>query len=1171
MVDPNPLVNDIFLSYSRDDQQTARLFANAFEASGLRVWWDTTLRAGEAYDEVTEAALRSARAVVVLWSPRAVSSRWVRAEATIALRNKTLVPCAIEACERPIMFELTQTADLHHWAGARDDPRWLAFLGDVTRRVGADVTRRAGADATHSIGDAVAGRTEASAAPPKPAPKPTPKPARSNQSERRQLTFLSCRIDEPAGSAAERDPEDWHALIQTVAPPLSAILAGLDGNPAWKSNQVDAVFGYPVAHEDAAERAVCAGLAIIAKVASLAAASAAGPAAAFHARVGIHTATALVGRGSDGGIEVFGDGAGVALRVLEATPPGSVAFTGDVAELVAGRFEQQRLADCTAADGSAPIAVYSATGARRGGQRSDAAGRSGRHFVGRDDELALLTSRWRRAAAGDGQHVLIKGQPGIGKSRLLEAFHASIGDQPHRRINWHGASLFANTPFYAVVQMLTQMLEADGGDPAAALQRALAAADMPPAAFDLVAAMMGLALPADHVAAELAPTERRRLLLETLANWVSALARQQPLILAVEDLHWTDPSTMELVQMLVEQGSEVPLLLIGTARPEFQKGWPDRDHHGQINLGRLDAAQTRALVTATIGDTRVDDAEIDTLIARTDGVPFFVEELARRLGTRGAGSGGKAGAIPTTLRDLLAARIDRLGDAKETAQLGAILGRSFGYEMIEAIAGIDAADLEAHLGLMTSEELVQQRGMPPRSTYSFKHALIHEAAYELLPKSRRTREHRRVAALISARFAEHGETHPEILAHHHANGGSLDEAARFWLRAGQQALRRNAHLETIAHLHNALACVAALPDTTDTRMIELDIQVTLGTATVVAKGQASPEIEAVWNRALALARQLGDTARHGQAIFGLWLFETVGANHSAALAHSNAIVDLARSSQNDDLLITGTLSKTSSSFFLGRVDDVIEGSTAILAAYDGERHAAHRFQFGQDPAAMARAYLGQALWLRGDFAAAAAASADALGFARAIGHLYSLAHVIAYSAWMEQYIGADARLALLADELTALCTKERIPLFLGNGVMLTGWLRHRRGEADGPAVYEQGLDIYRATGSRCFLPYRWSVLGEALSQRGDHQRAAALFEDAIAAIAGTRERWAEPEVHRLHAAALARAGADREQVIASFERAISSARELGLGAWEQRAVAGLAAFAAQFAPNGSAA
>ncbi len=1136
-------VTNIFLSYNREDQALAKLFAEGFAALGFDVWWDNTLRAGEAYDEVTEAALRSAKAVVVLWSARSVMSRWVRAEATVALRNGTLVPCMIEACDRPIMFELTQTSDLSGWTGATDDPRWRAFVADVTAHVA---------------------RGNAGGPAPSPAPSPLPEPParatppRTAQSERRHLTFLSCRLEE-SGNGTHRDPEDWQAIVQMAEPHVTAALTALGGTATWQSDEVAAIFGYPVAQEDAAERAIRAGLAAIEAIASLRGVFAAEHAAEVTARIGIHCATALVGLGSTGAIELFGDGPAIAARARATAPPEAVVFTGDVAELVVGVFDQEGLPALKPVEGAASVPMFRVLGARPDG-RHDAA-HTGQLFVGREDELALIASRWRRLADCEGQHLLIRGEPGIGKSRLLSEFRASLAGQPHRWIVWSGESLFANTPFHPVVQMLRQMLELRGGDPAEALKHELAAADMPAEAFDLVATMIGLAMPAGHAAPVLTPAQRRRRLTETLTEWIFALAHRQPLILAIEDLHWIDPSTLELIQILVEQGGTLPLMVIGTARPEFRKIWPDRDHHGQINLGRLNSGQTRALVADAVGTADIDDIVIQKLVARTDGVPFFVQELARQIVIHG--SQRAAGDIPTTLRGLLAARLDRLGDARETAQLGAILGRSFSHAMVRAFADINDSDLEAHLGQMATEELVQQRGVPPRATYSFKHALTHEAAYELLPKARRKNEHRRAAEMILAHFADDAEAHPEIVAWHFSNGGKAQQAAHHWLKAGQQALRRNAHLEAIAHLQDALTAVTALPGTPQLDAIELDIEVALGTAVMVAKGQASPDNEKVWRRALELSGRLGDTVRQGQALFGLWQFETVRAAHHASLAHSNAILDLARVSGNDELLMTGTLSKMSSSFFLGKVDDVIESSNAILMHYDPERHAGHRFQIGVDAAAMARAYRAQALWLKGDAAAAAAASDEALAYARQLNHLYSLANVLAYSAWMQQYAHAEAELDVLAAELTTLCSKEKIPLFLGNGIMLTGWLRHLRGEDDGPAVYTEGLEIYCATGSRCFLPYRWSLLADALSERGDHDGAARLFADATAAIELTNERWAEPEVYRRHAKSLERAGAEPAVIVASFDRAVASARALGLGGWGRAAAQSLTEYRKQ--------
>ena len=1129
-------LNDIFLSYNREDQQTARLFAERFEANGLQVWWDSTLRAGEPYDEVTEAALRSAKAVVVLWSMRAVSSRWVRAEATIAQRNNTLVPCMIEPCERPIMFELTQTADLANWNGAEDDPRWQAFLVDVLRHV-----RQ---------------RTLNAPPPAVEAPKPAPAAARKTQSERRHLTFLSCRLEDPRG-AAGRDPEEWHEIIQAIEPPVSAILAAFGANVTWNSDQVDAVFGYPVAHEDAAERAIRAGLAIVETIIGSNHRSPSG--AALQARVGIHAATTLVGRGRDGALEVFGEGASVALQVLNASPANAVAYTGNVAERVADLFEQQRLADCVATIGGAPAAVFRAIRARREGRSGSPVHPADGHFVGRDDELAQLASRWRRAVDGDGQHVLIKGPPGIGKSRLLEEFRVSLQGEPHRWINWHGASLFANTPFYAVVQMLSQMIEADGDEPVEALRRALAAADMPETAFDLVATMMGLALPTDHAVIELAPVERRRRLLGTLSNWVFALAWQKPLVIAVEDLHWIDPSTLELVQMLVEQGGGVPLLLIGTARPEFQKRWPDRDHHGQINLGRLNPQQTRALVAATLGESDLDEAVIEKLIARTDGVPFFVEELARRLLAHGDDLA--AGDIPTTLRDLLAARIDRLGTAKETAQLGAVLGRAFDYETIEAIAGIDAIELEAHLNLMAAEQIVQQRGVPPRSTYSFKHALVHEAAYELIPKSRRTREHRRIADVLLTRFPDDAANRPALVAHHFGEAGDTEQAITWFARSGARAAGRAEFREAIADYSAALAHLEHLPPSPERDAREVELRLDIAVPHSIAASFGDPIVGATYARAHELARATRPPPpRYFEALYGVARYAMVAGelDHSVAackdlLAHSEVTGNPAHA-----LAAQVTLGQVL--YWQGHFERSEAHCSSALRLCDYPEAAALNGAAAAHPRISAGIFGSWARWALGRPDAARRLCDETLDFARSIDDPYSHALAAGFGSSQAVMLVDAERTRRFAAEALTISEQHAIPLIRGLALVTGGWASVTlETDAAGLAEIERGIALLRSVGSASGAPGTMGIMADAQARFGNAAAALAIARAALDVAAASGQGFWDAELHRLVGSAQAElAGPDDPLAEAALRRAIAIARSQGAVSLELRSAVSLA-------------
>ena len=1127
---------DVFLSYNREDQQTARLFAERFEANGLQVWWDTTLRAGEAYDEVTEAALRSAKAVVVLWSSRAVASRWVRAEATLAQRNNTLVPCMIEPCERPVMFELTQTADLSYWNGAEEDPRWQAFLVDVIRHVR---------------------QSERHGPPPGvEAPKPAPAPARKTQSERRHLTFLSCRLEDPAG-AAGRDPEEWHEIIQTIEPLVSSLLEDLGANVTWKSDQVDAVFGYPVAHEDAAERAIRAGLAIVEKIGSSNHGSPSG--AALQARVGIHAATTLVGRGRDGALEVFGDGANVALQVLNASPANAVVYSGDVAERVAGLFEQQRLADCPANTGGAPTAVFGAIRARREGHSGSPVHPAGSHFVGRDDELAQLARRWRRVVDGDGQHVLIKGPPGIGKSRLLEEFRSSLQGEPHSWINWHGASLFANTPFYPVVQHLSLMIEADGGEPVEALQHALAAADMPEAAFDLVATMIGLPLPADHAVIELAPVERRRRLLETLAGWVFSLSWQKPLVIVVEDLHWADPSTLELVQMLVEQGGGVPLLLIGAARPEFQKSWPDRDHHGQINLGRLDAQQTRALVAAALGDSGVDEAVIEKLIARTDGVPFFVEELARRLLARG--DDPAAGDIPTTLRDLLAARIDRLGAAKETALLGAVLGRSFSYEMIEAIAGIDAIELVAHLDLMAAEQIVQQRGVPPRSTYSFKHALIHEAAYELLPKSRRTREHRRIAEVLLTQFPNDAADRPALVAHHFGEAGDTEQAITWFARSGARAVTRAEFREAIADYSAALENLEQLPAGHERDAREVELRLDIAVPHSIAASFGNPIVGATYARAYELALAIRPPAtRFFEALYGVARYAMVAGDFEKSVASCNELLAHSQLSGNPAHALAGEVTLGQVLYWQGHfaLSDAHCSRALKLCEY---REAADLHGVAAaHPRVSAGIFGSWGQWMLGKPDAARRLCDETLDFARSIDDPYSHALAAGFGSTLAIMLVDAERTQRFAAEALAISEQHAIPLIRGLALVSGGWASVTlETNAGGLAEIERGIALLRSLGSASGAPGTMGIMADAQARLGNAAAALAIARAGLDVAQASGQNFWDAELHRLVGSAQTElAGPDDPDAEAALRRAIAVARSQGAVSLELRSAVSLA-------------
>lgn len=1044
---------DIFLSYNREDQAVAQRFAQGFARAGLDVWWDTTLRAGDAYDEVTENALRTARAVVVLWSTRSVVSRWVRAEATIAARNKTLVPCMIERCERPIMFELTQTTDLVHWQGNDDDPAWRGFVTDVARFIASG-----GAPAPVA---AVPAAAPAAAAPPA-----APKPARAAEQERRHLTVLACRLADAGRLASDLDPEEWHAITTGFHAATLPILERFGGTPRWRGDELTAIFGYPVAHEDAAERAVRAGLDI------LAAAAAAG----HHAIAAVHAGTVLVAPGADGEVQLFGDVPDLAVAARGAAPANTLLVTPAVHGRIAAAFATE------AHPGPSPLFRVSGASARA------APVRSGTRFVGREDEQLLLSSRWRRVDDGDGQFLLIKGEPGIGKTRLVEAFRARIADTPHRWIDWTGASLFSNSPFHAIIQPLTRAIADRGGDRYAALEAILTASATTGDTVPLIAEMLGLPAPANAIPLSLSPAEQRRRLLDAMAEWLFALTGTAPVVIAIDDLQWVDPSTLELVQILVEQGATAPMMIIGTARPEFRPAWPERGHHATINLGRLSARDIRTLVAeASAG---LDEAVIETVMNRADGVPLFAEELARLLAESGA-----VADIPATLRDSLAARLDRLGPAKEVAQFAAVLGREFSWELLKGVTGNDDSALADSLAALADAELIYARGTPPRATYQFKHALVQDSAYEALTRGRRKTLHNHAATIITTQFPTLAQESPELLASHWSRAGETKHAVKAWRAAGDAAYARRAFKEAEAHYREALAVLETSPDSPERDQSELDLYSALNRVMQLTLGYAAPDTIAAATKARALAEKRGSLAHLIREEARIWRAIITTGDYAAAKALADHIFDLCqREGANPARMIFAYNAQVQTRFYTGDLAGVETAFAALapLIASVGDKQAP-----GNNIVAIGIGSLAAAT--RGDAATAAARIADAHAFAVRTGNPYDLAMALHFNANLAVLLGDVADAEAIARRLLALADSQGFSYLASLAKGPIGWAEAMTGRREGLATMRAAIDDMARTGARIAMVNSLNRLVEGQMALGDQDAAMVTIAEALAA------------------------------------------------------------------------
>lgn len=545
--------------------------------------------------------------------------------------------------------------------------------------------------------------------------------------ERRHLTVLFSDLVGSTEIAAHLDAEDWREIAAQYQRTAASAVTRFGGHVAkYLGDGLMVYFGWPQAHEDDAERAVRSGLAIVEEVVALNGRLASEHGVKLAVRVGIQTGSVVMGQGGGEGTDVFGDAPNVASRVQSAAEPNAVFITGKVHELVSGLFLFEDRGAHQLKGIEHPVRLYRAIQATATRQRiRGASTRALTPFVGREDDMSLLLSRWERARDGQGQLVLVTGEPGIGKSRLVEEFRAHIREDLHVWVECAGEQLLQGTPFHAVTQILNQGLGWSGDETAEErlfqLERRLDRAGLKLGeAVPLIAEMLGLPIIEKYAAPMLAPEQKRKRLLANLGEWVLSVSRLQPMVVAMEDLHWVDPSTLELTQTLVERAATAPLLLLCTGRPEFRAPWPTRSYHTQITLSRLNERHTREMVAAVIARAALAQEMIDAVVKRTDGVPLFAEELTR-LVVEGDGH-AVVREIPATLHDSLAARLDRLGPAKDVAQVAAVIGREFSYELLAAVAALPSGDLEAALERLVSAELIYARGTAPEAIYQFKHA-----------------------------------------------------------------------------------------------------------------------------------------------------------------------------------------------------------------------------------------------------------------------------------------------------------------------------------------------------------------------------------------------------------------------------------------------------------------
>ena len=722
---------------------------------------------------------------------------------------------------------------------------------------------------------------------------PTPAAARPFEAERRQLTVLFCDVVGSTELSARLDPEDLREVMRAYQAACADVVGRLEGHVArFLGDGVLAYFGWPRAHEDDAERAVRAGLQLVRQVARLEARAG----VPLQARVGVATGHVVVGDLIAEGVSdrdaVSGDTPNLAARLQALALPGNVVIR---------RVDTPARGWPIRADRPRPAAPQRFRRALRRLAGRKVENRAESRFealhgerltplVGREHELGILLERWDWAKDGDGQAVLLSGEPGIGKSRVIRTLLERLGNEPYAPLSHYCSPYHTNSALHPVIGMLERAARLERDTPPqeqlAKLEAALSqASNRLDEVVPLVGALLGVPTGDRYPALTMTPEVQKRRTMQALVDQLAALAAEQPVLALYEDAHWIDPSTLELLGMVIESIRQLPVLALVTFRPEFQPPWTGQAHVTMLTMSRLGRRQGADLVARVTGDKPLPAEVVEQIVARTDGVPLFVEELTKTVLESGllvdAGDRYKlAGpllplAVPTTLHDSLMARLDRLAPVKEIAQIGAVIGREFSHELLAVVAARPEAELRTGLEQLVSSELVFRRGTPPDATYMFKHALVQEAAYQSLLKSRRQQLHARIARVLQEQLTDAGETGPEVMALHLTEAGLADRAIPYWRRAGELAAARSANVEALAHLSEGLELVERLPDTPAQLDEELALRVAIGSPLIAIKGYAASEVEHTYSRAWALCDQLGRSAELFPVLRGLWNFHLV--------------------------------------------------------------------------------------------------------------------------------------------------------------------------------------------------------------------------------------------------------------------------------------------------------
>jgi TOMM system kinase/cyclase fusion protein len=1006
-------------------------------------------------------------------------------------------------------------------------------------------------------------------------------PAPPPDAERRQLTVMFCDLVDSTKLSSQLDSEDYRDMVRAYQRACSEIIQRYEGHIAQLlGDGLLVYFGYPQAHEDDAHRAVRAGLGILDAMEDLRTRLKQDKGIQLAVRVGIHTGLVVVGAMGGGSRQeqlALGETPNIAARIQGLASSNTVAISDATYRLVQGYFQCQDSGAQALRGISESMHIYHVLRESGATSRLEVAQPRGlTPLVGREQEVGLLVERWEQVKAGHGHVILLTGDAGIGKSRLVQILKEHVANEPHVRWECRSLSYFENTALFPLTDLFQRLLqfytEDTPDEKFGKLEQALSQYRLPlEESIPLLAPLLLLSIPESRYAPlNVSPQRQRQKTLETIVAIMLELAERQPVLFILEDLHWTDPSTLEFLNLLIDQTPTASVLMLLTCRPMFQPTWSHRSYLSEITVNRLSPTQVEQIVHRITDGETLPTEVLQQIIAKTDGVPLFVEEMTKAILESGhlketdghyelTGS-LHALTIPATLQDSLMARLDRLVTAKGIAQLAAVIGRQFSYELLQGVSQLDAMTLQRELGRLVEAELVYQRGLPPQATYVFKHALIQDAAYESLLKSTRQHYHQRIAQVLEEQSPETAEAQPELVAYHYTAAGLIAQSVTYWYKAGQQAIERSAHVEAIAHLRQGLALLQTLPETPAHHQQELLLHIALGTSLRATKSYAAPEVGETYTYARQLCAHLDDPHQFFPVLWGLHGYYNNHAELQTAQELGEQLLPLAQHVQDPAMLIAAHRALGTTLFYLGTVASAHTHFTQGVALYDPSQHRTSTFLYGEDAGVMCHSYTAWTLWSLGYPDQGLTRSKEAVTLAQQSAHPFSLGFALALTAIFHQFRREVRLTQERAEVAISLAQEQGFPHWIAVGSLMCGWGLAQQGQAqEGIEQMSQGLTAWRATGAELARPYWLVLLAEAYGSTGEPEAGLTVLTEALALVDTTGERWYEAELHRLQGELLLQGSSENStEAETCFHKALDIARSQQAKSLELRAATSLA-------------